>query len=422
MGFFSRLFGSDPATKVERARKMIEEGRWADARWELEELDHPEAEGLLAQAMAALAALNLEEADARFNAGERESAKEHLEMARQFGATAEQLRDIRKGWRIQRAEEEAARAAEEAKAPEAEGDDPIWSLPPDDPRLRYALRIETWPEELRRRLVDLGPGFAEAVSALDEGKASQAFEAFGHFVARDPVARFERARAALALGRLPAAVSDLLTFGAEVGHRRIGNDDTAIMAAQLLGRLGRADEALELVDAELTQRNDLGLRGTRASLLEAKGSLAEAEDEAFALLEHAGGDLGLVKLLARVRMRRGNRIGAMQALEGGLAKTCNTPGKCGYQPFDVVAGRMLAQLYLEDRLDPKRALQLLDDINHNRQAPEWQDAYLDALQARNQGDPQLPQKLELLGRGLPAGDPRLGLLAQQFSDVPQLTG
>ena len=52
----------------------------------------------------------------------------------------------------------------------------------------------------------------------------------------------------------------------------------------------------------------------------------------------------------------------MQALEGGLAKTCNTPGKCGYQPFDVQAGRMLAQLYLEDRLDPKRASELLTEI------------------------------------------------------------
>lgn len=422
MGFLSRLFGNDPEARVAKARKFLSHRQYADARWELEELDHPEAPALLEEALAGLVDLNIEEARGRFQAGEREQAKEHLEMARQFGASPLQLREIRKDWRKQRAQEEAAKAAEAAKLPDPEGDDPIWSLPPDDPRLRYALRVEGWPEELRRRLVDLGPGFAEAVAALDEGKVKQAYEALGTYVSRDPVARFERARAALSLGRLPAAVSDLMTFGVEVGHRRIGTDDTAIMAAQLLARLGRADEALELVEAELAERDVVGLRGTRASLLESMGRLEEAEDEAFALLDKASGDLGLVKLLARTRIKQGKRLLAMQALEGGLAKTCNTPGKCGYQPFDVTAGRMLAQLYLEDRQDPRRAAELLDQIAQNRQSPEWQDAYLDALQARNAGDPDLPGKLELLGRGLPEGDPRLGLLAQQFSDAPQLTG
>ena len=42
------------------------------------------------------------------------------------------------------------------------GDDPIWSLPPDDPRLRFALLIERYPEHLRARMLELGADFAAA--------------------------------------------------------------------------------------------------------------------------------------------------------------------------------------------------------------------------------------------------------------------
>ncbi len=59
-------------------------------------------------------------------------------------------------------------------------------------------------------------------------------------------------------------------------------------------------------------------------------------------------------MLARIRVGLGKRMAAMQALEGGLNTCCSSPGKCGNQPFDVAAGRMLARLYLEDRMEPKR--------------------------------------------------------------------
>ncbi len=422
MGWLSRIFGKDPESRISRARKFLADERFVDARWELEELDHPEAAALLEEAMAGLIMLNIEQARALFNADDRDGAKEHLEMARTFGASSAALRDVRKEWRMVRAAEEAAAARTAQQLPDPEGDDPLWALPPDDPRLQYAMRVEGWPEQLRRRLVELGPGFAEAVAGLDEGKVKAAYDALGAYVAQDPIARYERARAALALGRLPAAVSDLQTFGDEVGHRLIGTEDTAVLTVQTLARLGRMDTALAVVEAELARRPLGSLKAARASLLEAKGEYAEAEEEAFALLEQAPRDMGLVKLLARTRMRQGKRMAAMQALEGGMSKACNTPGKCGYQPYDVAAGRMLAQLYLEDRLDPKRAAELMRDIAHNRRGPEWQDGYLEALQARNEGDPALDGKLAQLKSEVPEGDPRLGLLQQQFSDVPQLTG
>ena len=41
MGFFQRLLGRDPASRMDKARRFLAEGAFNDARWELEDLDHP---------------------------------------------------------------------------------------------------------------------------------------------------------------------------------------------------------------------------------------------------------------------------------------------------------------------------------------------------------------------------------------------
>jgi transposase-like protein len=417
MGFLARLFGTDPASRLAKAEKYLERTEYNEARMELDGLEGPKAEALRAQALGGLVELNLAEAEARFNAGDGDGGREHLAMARQFGATPEQLREARRAAREARerlrAEKAAAAAAAKAIAPE--GDDPLWGLPPDDPRLRYAMLLETWPDDLRTRLAELGGDFAKAVLLTEAGKGAQAIGPLGQFVSQEPAARYERARAAVQANQLPLAVSDLKTFGDAVGHRRIGPVHTGVLLSQLEARLGRGDDALATLDALLAESDDLSVRAARAGLLEALGRHERAGKEAEKLLLKAPKDQGLYRLLARTRLRAGDRMGAAVALEGGLAKTCSNPGKCGNQPFDVVAGRMLLRIYLEDRVEPERAKELLGELaRHNQAPPQWEDRYIAALVARNDGAVDLPAMAQQLLRELPAGDVRRGLVQEQF--------
>ena len=176
----------------------------------------------------------------------------------------------------------------------------------------------------------------------------------------------------------------------------------------MLARIGRGDQALGLLNGELKKGDALSLRGARASVLEALDRPADAEREVSALIERAPKDQGLYRLLARAREAQGNRVGAAHALEVCLAHTCSSPGKCGNQAFDVAAGRMLARIYLEDRAQPARVTELLEQIGQNVQAPEWDDHYLTALIARNNDSAELPSMAAQLERALHPQDPRRG--------------
>ena len=416
MGWFARMFSSSDAARIERAERFLERQRYNDARLELEGVAGPQAEALREQALTVLVQWNLEEARARFSSGDVEGAKEHMELARQFGASASDLQGVRRLARElrQKQREEAARKAEQASVITPMGDDPIWRLPPDHPRLRYAILVESYPEALRQRLVDLGEEFAASVMRLEEGQPKAAFEGISPFVGKDPVARYERARAALAGGQLPVAASDLQTFGDQVGHQRIGTTHTAAMLAGLLAQLGRAQDALTMLDAELKKGADLELSANRASLLEVLGQLEDAETETAALLKKAPRQMGLYRQLARIREKRGERVAAAETLEWGLNTCCSSPGKCGNQPLDIAAVRTLARLYLEDRARPERSAELMEKLARHVQQPGWEDQYIAALHARNEGSPQEEAMVSRLLDGLPAADPRRGLVSRAF--------
>ena len=130
MSFFARLFGLDADSKINKAQRYIEAGEYHEARWILEGLEHPDAEALMLHTRQGLAASNLEEARARFSSGDRVGAEEHLALARTFGATSEQLRNTRRNGRQSMPKPKPKKV--EPVAPV--GEDPIWSLPPDDPR------------------------------------------------------------------------------------------------------------------------------------------------------------------------------------------------------------------------------------------------------------------------------------------------
>lgn len=408
MSFFAKLFRTDPASKCARAEKLLQRGEYNEARWALEGLEGEPAEGLRAQALLGLQHLNLDEARARMLAGDRQGGEDLLALAQDFGATPAAAQAVRAAARAE-LERERAEAAEKA-AREAvvvsEGDDPLWSLPPDDPRLRYAVLLEAWPEGLRERLVKLGGAYAQAVMLLEEGQPQAALAALLPYVDAEPAAGWDAARAALQLGKLELAAVQLQKLREGVGHQRIGNTETAVLEAQVLSRIGQGDQALSLIDGELKKGEALSLRGARASVLEALDRPAEAEREVSALIERAPKDQGLYRLLARAREAQGDRVGAANALEVCLAHTCSSPGKCGNQAFDVAAGRMLARLYLEDRAEPARVAELLEQIAQNAQGADWDDHYLTALIARNNRSAELPTMASQLEGALHPGDPR----------------
>ena len=310
-----------------------------------------------------------------------------------------------------------------APAPEQPvGDDPLWSLPPDDPRLRYALLVETYPENLRERLVALGADFARAALLTDDGQPEAAMKALEPFITKDDVARYERAKAALAADQLPAATSDLLRFGEVVGHQRIGQNHSAAMMAGALVRLGRADQALEKISPEIERarnpQDSVMMRNMEAQILFVLGRDEEADEKATALLRDSSRDMGLVKLLSRIRNRRGERVSAMAILEDGLQRCCSAPGKCGSQALDVEAVAMLAGMYLEDRIEPRRAAELLRDLKQHNSKPGWEDAYLQALVARNNGELTVDAQVSHLAQGLRPDDPRMTRLNAAFPDRP----
>ena len=145
------------------------------------------------------------------------------------------------------------------------------------------------------------------------------------------------------------------------------------------------------------------------------GKLDEAEKGARGLLKKAPRDMGLFLLLGRVLVARGNRGEAMQVLEGGLTTCCSSPGKCGNQPFNVGAGRLLARLYLEERIEPKRSKELLQELEKNVRDPGWDDRYLAALVARNADKPDAYQMARTLWGELKPGDGRRKVVAEAFA-------
>ncbi|MDP6947395.1 MAG: hypothetical protein QF464_24820, partial [Myxococcota bacterium] len=99
-----------------------------------------------------------------------------------------------------------------------------------------------------------------------------------------------------------------------------------------------------------------------------------------------------------------------------------SPGKCGNQPLDVAAVRQLARMYLEDRIEPKRTEELLADLRRHVKKPGWEDAYISALLARNEGRPQLTELVGRLRAAVPEEDARHEWLDTAFGARPQLQG
>jgi hypothetical protein len=60
---------------------------------------------------------------------------------------------------------------------------------------------------------------------------------------------------------------------------------------------------------------------------------------------------------------------------------------------------------------------LRKDLETHRKKPVWDDAYIDALVARNGMEPDLNQRVGNLAKGLKPADPRMAVLANSFPQM-----
>lgn len=408
------LFGISEEQKILRANRYIEQGKFNNARMEVFDLKHPEAQNILELASKGLAQVNIEEAQARFNSGDFLGAQEHLELAKKFGASSEEIRDARKLGRQRKQEAESERRQQIAQRNKIEivGDDPVWSLPPDHPHVRYAIKIKEYPNNVQRKLIDLGSGFAEASLLLDDGHYQNAYEQLTTFVEQEPAARYERAKAALQLQQLELAISDLIIFGEKIGHCVIEGNHTAALLSQLLKVTNRTQEALQTLSDSKTNHPSAML--VRAEIEESRGQLKKAQNIITTLIQQFPSDLNLIRRLAHLKVKNNERPEATQILESALQRCC-APGKCGSQPFDVFSARLLVRIYLEDRVDEARSKQLLKDIQQNSKEITWEDQYLSALYARNTNQPYTEELAKKLLIQLSKNDPRRHWISSSFS-------
>lgn len=419
MGLLSWLFPG-PEQRVERARRALELGRPDEARLEIMGVEHEGAAALLEQAEMALCQKNLDAALEYGMAGDEERLAIHLELADQFhhGGLEDSFRDVRRQIREARAARKAAvekvKADEHARLMDAK-DDPEWLSggasqafldEREEAEQRLMLMVENYPQELRATVGELGVPFATAVLALEDGQPDAALQGLLALPDDAPLVLWERARAAHALGDAKAAARAVRGFAKHAGgHHPMGRVHSGTYLAQLLAEVGEVKEALTVIKG--VQATDPKQGGfLYAQLLWANGELAQAESQTRALIRKSPKAMPLYSLLARVRMAGDQRVEAMRALEAGLEATHCAPGKCGFQPPDLDANRLLATLYLEDGVETERALELADTAAGLVQQPTLDDAYLATLVAAQRGAPEHPQMVERLTAALPEGDPR----------------
>jgi len=401
MKLWSWLFPSD-ADRLATATDLLNNGRAADARFELLENNAPGAEAMLAKAERQLVILNLEEALVRCQSGDDMGVQTALDTANNFRREGmdEVFQDARRKLRVLRRERKEAevRAKEEREAKAMQADPlgltggPSWLddvARPDlyDPEraeieARLALIVENYPEALRASVESLDPSFGAAVLDLEEGRPDLALTALLALADDAPLVRWERARAAHALRDPAAAASEVRAFlSLTQSHMPFGRTHSGVYLPQLLAESGDVPQALRVLRSVRDDHPGLGAP-LYAQLLEATNALEEAEVVAMALCKEHPRHPPFYLQLARIRIKSGHREAATAALEASLSNTCCTPGQCGYQPPNLQVIRTLGILYFEDKRALKRALDLAKQAAELVQQPTWEDHYLSALAAR----------------------------------------
>lgn len=414
MGWLSWLRGpTDPAGRIDEARRMLTAGRFNDARHAVADLigAHPEARGVAGEAAAGLCRINIEAAVAHARSGNGSKADDHLALAAEFrGQAAEFGADVapldlllREGLSSARDELRGPSPAPAAAPREAarnpfERDDAT-----DETAMRLALVAEGLPPALRAGFRELGPVFSAAVLDREDGRHEAAIQALAT-LDDAPLVWWERAQNAFALRDHAAAIRAAREFAATAaGHQRMGNLHTGEWLAARLAENGEVAQALALV--RTLRASDPGLaRFLHASLLEANGELAQADALLVSMSRDMPNEMAIYAMLGRIRVAGGQRAEAMRALEAAMTQCACGTGKCGSPSPSLAIVRPLATLYLEDGIDPARGRELAAQARAMAQKPAWEDVYLAALERR--GTPEGSELAATLRERTPPDDPR----------------
>jgi len=432
MGLLSWLFPT-PEDRLKKAHAALAASDWAEARDIAMALDLPEAKNIVETAERALCEVNLAHAVSWASAGDAERIQIHMELAADFRkegmeeAFRAARRDIEEhlhGHARAKKAEASARAQREAQVapsylsgvtsapvalPEGVSEEEAEAL-----SAQLAILIDNYPEHLRKQVTTLGAPFIESLLALEDGRVNEAIATLVALPDDVAVVLFERGRAAMAAGDPRAAVRSWRQFEeANGGHASIGDRSTAVLLADALTRMGQLQEALDVI--EVARKDDPFIAGgLYPALLEGLGRLGDAEAAWRHLLQRYGGQDEIYLGIARVRLKAGKRMEAMQALEKSLHQSACKKGTCGYRPPGLATQRLLATLYLEDGIETPRALELAEAAGSLVKQPMWEDAYLSTLVAKTRGEPAWLPNARKLHELTPAGDPRQGALHQHL--------
>lgn len=356
MGLMSWLFPK-PADKVAKARRLIAEGRFAEARHAVEGVDHPDAEGLLAEAARGLVRLNLETAVQNARGGNEAQVESNLERAAHFhdgsmqalfDETAARLAEVRRVRDQERAWTDLAALAERRRRLGVDPGDFSWvafnedgaiqlvmdndgsGLPhlvvqpdaavfrpaeiaepevagaPTDEEVRAALQAlrRMYPRDLPQQVDAAGEPLARAVLEVVAGRPEHAIPRLLKLPADNAAVRFELARAASALGAQRAADVALAQFAEMTGgHQQVGKVHSGELHAQVVAWLGETARALDIVRAARQGAPDRGLHLFVALAIE-EGQLIEAEKALDRLKRKSARDPRLPQLVTALSLRQ----------------------------------------------------------------------------------------------------------------------
>ena len=359
MGLLSWLFPS-PADRLKKARKLLSEGRFAEARMQVLDVELDGAAEVLAEAHSGLVKVNLERALGQARAGNARQMEGHLELAERFATEADAplIAEYRErmssaadrnaavaAWKDLRA---AARRRQDLGVdpgdftlvalngdgavqlafdendplglphlvvqPNAATFKPAGVTAPDDPdaltdneldRCVGALRA-LYPGTLAPQVDTGGRALARGVLQQVAGRPEQAVLSLLELPEDNAVARFELGRAACALGQHAAAERALSDFGDLAGHQPVGDVHSALLLAEVIAWTGGKERALEMVRAV---RKDSDRRGAHlfVALATETGHLVEAKEVLDQLTRRNPKDKRLPQLTAAWTLREAAR-------------------------------------------------------------------------------------------------------------------